>query len=67
MSNGGNVYRISKLLKIKAFIMEKSLDTPCSRLIRFFQKVSMVKFPLELFSLEKKAVRVARAAFVIAP
>jgi hypothetical protein len=34
-----DVYAFSKVLKIKAFISEKSLDTPVFGLIRFRQKV----------------------------
>jgi hypothetical protein len=34
-----DVYAFCKALKIKAFISEKSLDTPVFRLIRFRQKV----------------------------
>jgi hypothetical protein len=46
-------------LKIKAFILEKFLDTGFQRLIRFLPESSDGYFepPLELFSLERKAVQ----------
>jgi len=43
----------------KAFVLEKNLDTPVWRLIRFGQKVLTALPPLELFSLEEKAACVA--------
>jgi hypothetical protein len=52
-------------LKIKAFISQKSLDTPVFRLIRFPQKVlTESKPPLELFSLEEKAAQLPGGLFV---
>lgn len=51
----GAVDAFCKMLKTKAFIYEKSLDTPVFGLIRFRQKVlTESKPPLELFSLEKR-------------
>jgi hypothetical protein len=46
-------------LKTKAFILEKFLDTGFQRLIRFLPESSDGYFepPLELFSLERKAVQ----------
>jgi hypothetical protein len=45
-------------LKIKAFIYEKSLDTPLFRLIRFCpESFDGLCLPLELFSLEKREGR----------
>jgi predicted phosphatase len=60
-----NVDKLIKLLKIKAFILEKFLDTAFRRPIRFRQKVLMVFFetPLELFSLEKRRPSCCRTAF----
>jgi hypothetical protein len=57
--------RSCKLLKIKAFIYQKSLDTPVFGLIRFRQKV-LTGFspPLELFSLEGKAALLPGGLFV---
>jgi hypothetical protein len=47
--------KISKLLILKAFIIEKFLDTPPLSLLTFAQKVLTVLPPLELFSLERKS------------
>src|SRR5262249_4749233 len=61
----GDVDKLIKLLKIKAFILEKFLDTSFRGPIRFRQKVLMVFFetPLELFSLERKGRPVAGRPF----
>src|SRR5215813_1976278 len=61
----GDVDKLIKLLKIKAFILEKFLDTAFRRPIRFRQKVLMVFFetPLELFSLEREGRPVAGRPF----
>jgi hypothetical protein len=57
-----------KLLKIKTFISEKSLDTSVFRLIRFRQKVlTGSKAPLELFSLEEEAAQLPGGLFVFSP
>jgi hypothetical protein len=47
------------MMKTKTFKLEKFLDTAFPWPIRFRQKVLMVNFdpPLELFSLERKAVQ----------
>jgi len=60
----GPVDLFSKSLKINIFILQKNLDTPLLRLIRFRQKV-LTGFspPLELFSLEEKAAHVAGRPF----
>ena len=56
-----------KLLKLKTFISQKSLDTPVFRLIRFRQKVlTESKPPLELFSLEEEAAQLPGGLFVLA-
>ena len=53
-----------KLLKIKVFNSQKSLDTPDLGLIRFRQKVlTDIHPPLELFSLEREGRPRCRAAF----
>jgi hypothetical protein len=59
------VDKLIKLLKIKAFIIEKFLDTAFRGPIRFRQKVLMVFFetPLELFSLEREGRPVAGRPF----
>jgi hypothetical protein len=60
-----HVDKLIKLLKTKAFILEKFLDTAFRCPIRFRQKVLMVFFepPLELFSLERKGRPVAGRPF----
>ena len=54
------------LLKTKAFISEKSLDTPVFRLLRFRQKSfdGILQPPLELFSLEEEAAQLPGGLFV---
>jgi hypothetical protein len=54
-----------KLLKLKVFIIQKFLDTPLLRLIRFRQKVLTDLPPLELFSLEEKAAWLPGGLFVL--
>ena len=62
----GHVNPFRKQLKTKAFISEKSLDTPVFRLLRFPQKVlTDSKPPLELFSLEEKAAQLPGGLFVL--
>jgi hypothetical protein len=53
-------------LKTKAFISQKSLDTPVFGLIRFLQKVLTALPPLELFSLEEEAAQLPGGLFVYA-
>ena len=55
---------VCKLLKLKLFIIQKFLDTPLLRLIRFRQKVLTDLPPLELFSLEEKAALLPGGLFV---
>jgi hypothetical protein len=57
---------LDKLLKTKAFIIEKFLDTLFHRTIRFLAESSdgFIEPPLELFSLERKADLVAGRPFV---
>jgi hypothetical protein len=47
--------KFPKLLILKAFIIEKNLDTPTLPLLTFAQKVLTVLPPLELFSLERRS------------
>ena len=55
--------KFSKSLILKAFIIEKFLDTPPLPLLTFAQKVLTVLPPLELFSLERKGCPCCRVAF----
>lgn len=59
------VDKLIKLLKTKAFILEKFLDTAFQRTIRFLPESSdgFYEPPLELFSLEKKGRLVAGRPF----
>ena len=62
----GDVDKLIKLLKIKAFILEKFLDTAFRRPIRFRQKVLMVFFELRwnYSPLKEKAVLLPDGLFV---
>ena len=64
MSGWRVLCKISKLLILLAFIIEKNLDTPTLPLLTFAQKVSTVLPPLELFSLERKGHLLPGGLFV---
>jgi hypothetical protein len=57
--------KFPKSLILKAFIIEKFLDTPPLPLLTFAQKVLTVLPPLELFSLERKSHLLPGGFFVL--